>query len=334
MKVLHVPYGSPMIDLCHALKKQGIDATACHFTSNHYQFEPDRCLNLENLSKHEREQKLSEFLNEAIAEYDIFHFHFGESFFPDKRDLETIKRAGKKMVMHHHGSDVRIFAVARKLNPHIRVKPEWTEKKIRQNLQVLSNYIDHAFIQDYELYPYIQPYYKEIHIIPHTLDISRIQPVYPEAKKVPLVVHAPTRRDLKGTEQIVKAVNQLQREGVPFQFQLIEGMTYEQTKEWLSKADIVIDQLRIGAYGYVSTEAMAYGKPVICYLRKDVSKKYPPGLPIVNADPGNIKKVLKDLLNSPNKWKDLGMQGRRYVEHTHSPEVVANQYINIYKKLF
>ncbi|MGG0718533.1 glycosyltransferase family 4 protein [Robertmurraya massiliosenegalensis] len=331
--MLHVPYGSPMIDLCRALQTHGVDATACHFTSNRYQFKPDLCLNLENLSTKEREQKLSEFLNEAIAEYDIFHFHFGESFFPDKRDLETIRRAGKKMVMHHHGSDVRIFSVARKMNPHIRVKPEWTEKKIRQNLQVLSNYIDHAFIQDYELYAYIQPYYKEIHVIPHTLDVSRIQPVYPEAKKVPLVVHAPTRRDLKGTDQIEKAVNQLKREGVPFQFQLIEGMTYEQTKEWLSKADIVIDQLRIGAYGYVSTESMAFGKPVICYLRKDVMKTYSPGLPIVNADPGNIKKVLKDLISSPHKWKELGMQGRQYVEQNHIPEVVANQYRNVYKKL-
>ncbi|MDF1507112.1 glycosyltransferase family 4 protein [Robertmurraya sp. DFI.2.37] len=333
MKVLHIPYGSPMIDLCHALQKQGIKATACHFTSNRYQFQPDMCLNLEQLSINDREQKLSTFLEQAIKEYDIFHFHFGESFFPDKRDLEQIKKAGKKMVMHHHGSDVRIFSIARKMNPYIRVKPEWTEKKIRQNLDTLSNYIDHAIVQDYELYAYIQPYYKEIHVIPHTLDVNQIQPAYPEAKQAPLVVHAPTRRDLKGTDHIVKAVNQLKREGYHFHFQLIEGMTYEQTKELLAQADIVIDQLRIGAYGYVSTEAMAFGKPVICYLRRDVMKKYPSGLPIINADPGNIKKVLKDLMTSPHKWKELGVKGRQYVEQNHSQEAVAKQYIHIYQKL-
>lgn len=163
-------------------------------------------------------------------------------------------------------------------------------EKIRENLDILSKYIDHAFVQDYELYAYIQPYYKEIHVIPHTLDVNQILPTYPEVKQAPLVVHAPTRRDLKGTDHIVKAVNQLKHEGLQFHFQLIEGMTYEQTKELLAQADIVIDQLRIGAYGYVSTEAMAFGKPVICYLRRDVMKKYPSGLPIVNADPGNIKK--------------------------------------------
>lgn len=84
-----------MIDLCHALQKQGIKATACHFTSNRYQFQPDICLNLERLSTEDREQRLSAFLDQAIKEYDIFHFHFGESFFPDKGIWSKLKKPAK-----------------------------------------------------------------------------------------------------------------------------------------------------------------------------------------------------------------------------------------------
>ncbi|MGM7719607.1 glycosyltransferase family 4 protein [Metabacillus sp. Hm71] len=333
LNVLHIPYGSPMIDLCRALRLKGINATSCHFYNNRYNFKPDICLNMNNVSSNLREKKLKEYLNEAIKKYDIFHFHFGETFLPDKSDLEILKRAGKKIVVHHHGSEVRLLSVAKSRNPFVRVKPEWTEERIHKNLSLLSSYIDHAFVQDFELEGYIRDYYKEIHVVPHAIDLNDFQPNYPEAKSSPLVVHAPTLRDLKGTEFILDAVTQLKKSGIPFDFQLIEGVSHQETKHLLSRADIVIDQLRIGAYGYISTEAMAFGKPVICYIRKDLVDKYPKGFPIVNGNPDSITPVLKRLISQPNRWKELGIRGRSYVEQYHSIHRVAEHYIEIYKKL-
>jgi len=333
MKVLHIPYGSPMINLCKALRHKGIDATSCHFYSNRYNFKPDFNLNLDKTPSNQREAKLKEYLNRVIKDYDIIHFHFGETFFPDKSDLELLKKAGKKMVVHHHGSDVRLLSKAKALNPYVRVKPEWSEEKIRKNLSILSNYIDYAVVQDYELKDYIQEYYKEVHVIPHAIDLNQFQPNYPEAKAIPLIVHAPTLRDLKGTEFILAAVNQLKKEGLSFEFKLIEGMTFDETQKALIQSDIIIDQLRIGASGYISSEAMALGKPVICYIRQDLVKKYPDGLPIVNANPDSITTVLKNLLSQPKTWKELGKQGRTYVENHHDIRKLGESYIEVYKKL-
>ncbi|WP_186576726.1 glycosyltransferase family 4 protein [Aquibacillus kalidii] len=334
MRVLHIPYGPPMIELCQALRSNGVEATACHFDNNKFDFRPDICLALNEKSGKEREKFLKGYLQESIEKYDIFHFHFGETFFPDKRDLAMLKRASKKLVVHHHGSDIRLLSVAKQNNPYIRVKPEWTEEKINENLAILSNYIDHAIVQDHELETYISGVYKNVHVIPHAVDVTKFKPSYPKVEKgIPLVVHAPTMRDLKGTEFILNAVSELKRSGMAFQFKLIEGMSYNETMQLMAEADIVIDQLRIGASGFISTEAMAYGKPVICYIRKDLVSKYPSELPIVNANPSNITGVLRNLLENEQMWDNLGKQGRRYVEKYHDANVVADRYIDIYRQL-
>jgi len=334
LRVLHIPEGGlPMINLCRALRSKGVDATACHFYANRFNFESDVCLNLQEIPKHKRVDEIRKYFDAAIKEYDIFHFHFGGTFFPDKSDLEILKKAGKKMVVHHRGSEARILSSARSNNRFVRVKPEWTEEKIRENLSRLSKYIDHAIVLDYELETYIKDYYKEIHVIPHIVDIGSLKPNYPKINTNPLVVHAPTKRNLKGTEFVLEAVKQLKNKGVVFDFKLIEGMDHQETMELLSEADIVIDQLRIGSAGYLSTEAMALGKPVICYIREDLVDKYPAGFPIVNANPDNITEVLENLITNPKKWKALGVRGRAYVKQYHNPAKVVNQYIDIYKKL-
>ncbi|WP_235793312.1 glycosyltransferase family 4 protein [Virgibacillus salidurans] len=323
-----------MIELSKELRIKGVQSTSCHFDEHPFKFKPDICLKLNSLSGQERANKIKHFLIESMEKYDIFHFHFGETFFSDKSDLEMLKRAGKKMVVHHHGSDIRLLSVAKRNNPYVRVKPEWTEDKIYKNVSLLSKYIDHAIVQDYELEPYIKNSYKHVHVIPHTIDVNKYIPHYPVIKKTPpLIVHAPTSRNIKGTEFILNAINELKRSGLSFQFRLIEGVSNDEAKNLLSKSDIVIDQLRIGASGYISSEAMSFGKPVICYIREDLVSKYPAELPIVNANPDTITTVLKNLLKNPQTWNELGIKGRKYIETYHHAPIVADQYIDIYKNL-
>lgn len=335
MNVLHLPYGAAMIDICSALSQKGIQATSCHLYSNRYNFKPDICMNLQNVQKGKRENKIHEIIKDAIKDYDVFHFHFGETFLPDKSDLEILKKANKKLVVHHHGSEVRTLTMARNFNnPYVLVKPQWTEDLIHKNLTLLSNYIDHAIVQDHELEPYIRNYYKNIHVIPNAVNLDDFSPKYPKnPNSVPLVVHAPTSRDLKGTEFVLNAVEQLKNSGLRFNFKLIEQMTFQEAKNLMEKADIVIDQLRIGAYGFVSTEAMAYGKAVICYIRDDLIKKYPEGLPIANATPKTIRGVLENLISDPQKCRELGMNSRKYVEKNHNIQKSVEKYINIYNQL-
>jgi len=335
MKVLHLPYGIGISTMSHALRAQGVDATSCSFKSkNYYNYLADVCLNVDQYPLEERYNIRKAYFREVRNNYDIFHFHFGETFLPDKRDLKKLARLGKKMVVDHRGSEVRTLSIARHFNnPYVCIKKGWTEKKIHRNLKLLSAYIDHAIVPDHELVPYIEPYYKKIHVVPRAMDTSQIKTLYPTASNRPLIVHAPTNREVKGTVFIQTAIERLKREGLKFKFKLIEKLPHEEAIQLYRQSDIVIDQLLIGAYANLSMEAMAMGKPVICYIRDDLLGKYPPGLPIINANPDTLYDVLKDLLNHPERWRDLGKEGRRYVRQHHSLKNAAFALMNIYNEI-
>ncbi|MFE0625072.1 glycosyltransferase family 4 protein [Priestia aryabhattai] len=335
MKILHLPYGAGISILSRSLRNQGVDSVSCSFnSSNYYDYLADVRLNLNEYPPEEREEIRKNFFEKSMEKYDIFHFHFGETFYHDKRDLKELTKKGKKIIVHHRGSEVRRLSIARSFNnPYIRVKRTWSEKIICKNLSYLSSYVDRAIVNDHELLPYVEPYYKKTHIVPHAIDINQFKAHYPLTNDKPLIVHAPSHKEIKGTQFVLKTIKRLKNEGVDFTFKLIENLPHSEALKLYQNATIVIDQLRIGSYANLSLEAMAMGKPVICYIRKDLVDKYPSELPIVNANPDTIYKILKNLLNRPQEWKGLGKQGRQYIEKYHSLEVIAKQLISIYSEL-
>ncbi|MHA7966971.1 glycosyltransferase family protein [Paenibacillus sp. CAU 1782] len=335
MKILHLPYGIGISTLSQALRKQGVDAASCSLRYNRYSYMADTQLYLAHYPRQQAEKMRDAFFEEALHKYDIFHFHFGETFYPDKRDLKILKDHGKKLIVNHRGSEVRMLSVARSFeNPYVTVKHSWVdEEKIHNNLKQLSQYIDHAIVNDYELHAYVAPYYKKVHILPHAIDTGKFQPHYPLEGARPLLIHAPTHREIKGSNYIVAAVEHLQNEGFEFDFKLIENLAHLEAMELYEKATLVIDQLLIGAYGHLSVESMAMGKPVICYIRNDLRPKYPAELPVISANPDTIYSTLKSLLSNPGYFKTIGERGRAFVQQYHDMDAVAQKLINIYKEL-
>nr|WP_275581917.1 glycosyltransferase [Brevibacillus fulvus] len=110
-------------------------------------------------------------------------------------------------------------------------------------------------------------------------------------------------------------------------------MSNEEALRLYAQADIIIDQIRCGSHGLLSVEAMALGKPVVAYIRDDLAAKFPPDLPIVNANPDTLYEQLKKLLEQPELRQQLGIQGRQYVEKYHASDVVVEQLLAIYENL-
>ncbi|SDY16728.1 Glycosyltransferase involved in cell wall bisynthesis [Evansella caseinilytica] len=334
MKILQLPSGSDISLLTKALRSLGAEATSCSFSSaDPYSYLADVRLRLNEYPAEQRKILLQTYFKKAAATYDVFHYHFGKTFFSDASDLKILKESGKKLIVHHRGSEVRKLSVARKNNPYVKVKTKWTEEKIAKQLKRLSTYVDYAIVCDHELKPYIEPYYKKIYVVPRVIDRNKYISAYPQPVGNPVVVHAPTHNEIKGTAHVLAAVERLKKEGWTFQFKLIEGLPHRKALEEYRNATIVIDQLCIGAYANLSMEAMALGKPVICYIRDDLQSKYPGNLPIVNANPDTIYERLKWLLGRPEQWRRLGIRGRRYVRNYHNQDKVAKQLMAIYEKI-
>jgi glycosyltransferase involved in cell wall biosynthesis len=146
----------------------------------------------------------------------------------------------------------------------------------------------------------------------------------------PLVIHAPSHRGIKGTDIILQAVAQLKKEGVDFDFQLVEGLANKDAREVYERADLLIDQLYAGWYGGLSVELMALGKPVMCYIREGDLKFIPEEmrmeLPIIMITPDALQSILFAWLTEKKQdLPSLGIQSRSFVEKWHDPLKIASR---------
>lgn len=273
----------------------------------------------------------------ALHAFDIFHFHNSLTFFSDYRDMRILHDLGKRVVMHHRGNDVRFSQAGARgsqfANPYVYTGNSLPDEAIDRNLRIFAKYVDLVLVQDYELYGYVKDYYERVIVLPRLIQVDRIPVRLPPMKKrIPLLVHAPTDRSFKGSEAILRTVRELQLR-LKFKFVFIEHMPHRKAMHYLAQADIVIDQILCGAYGNVSVEAMAAGKPVIAYIRPDLVDTYPRGLPVVSANPDTLKEVLAQLLLAPELRIKLGQQGRMYAEEHHDARMVARQLLSLYHSM-
>ncbi|UNC92302.1 glycosyltransferase family 4 protein [Candidatus Contubernalis alkaliaceticus] len=313
--------------LCGALKERG-HLAAGYNTFHTYLGYQDHLINTDLFEI----QKMSKHI---LNFFDVFHYHYGVSMYGQFKDLKINKARGKKMIMHHWGNDVRFHNLARINNPYVYTGDSPPDNVIHKNLKNISQYISEAIVQDYEVLPYVEPYYKKVHVLPLAIDLRKFIPEYPnENTKQPLILHAPTNPDFKGTTYIEEAINQL-KPYYNFKYIRIEKMSHAKAISLYRKADIIVDQILCGSYGLLCVESMALGKPVIAYIRPDIIDKFPTEipLPIVNGNPNNIIEKLIFLIENPGKRKSLGIEGRKYVRKYHSRQVVVKKLLSIYRNL-
>lgn len=151
------------------------------------------------------------------------------------------------------------------------------------------------------------------------------------------VCHAPSDREVKGTSFLYRAVSKLRGEGFSIEIEILENMAHDEVLKRIAECDVFVDQLHHGWYGGVAVEAMALGKPVICFIRETDLIFLPDSmaqeLPIINSDPNTIAETLKSLLSLPNSTLvELGVSSRRFVENWHDPIKIANQILDHYDK--
>jgi len=327
MRVFHgiVEIAGQMGILCGALKKRGHIAVGYN-TYHSYLGYKEHIINTDIFEVQKVFQHILNF-------YDIFHYHYGTTLSPQFEDIKQIKDKGKKIIMHHWGNDVRSYDLARLNNPYVYTGDSPPDIEIHEKLSKISQYIPEAIVQDYEVLPYVKSYYKKVHILPIAIDLQNFQPVYPDiTKKRPLILHAPTNPDFKGTAHIENAIAQL-KVTHDFDYQRIEKMNHEQVINLYKAADLIVDQILCGSYGLLSVESMALGKPVIAFIRPDLKNTFPSDLPIVSGNPDTVKESIKTLLEDPQMRVGLGIKGRQYAEKYHAKDVVAEKLLSIYAEL-
>lgn len=321
-----------MSTLTCALRDQGVDALSVNYHPSYLDYKNDLEVDFNAIPVNSRPALLRGLFDELRAAFDTFHFHFGTSIVPGNQDLPRLATAGKRVLMHHWGSDVRRLSIAKRYSPDIVVKL-LDEDRIRRHLEFLGRYVDCAIISDADLLPHIEEFYDTVKIVPQVLDVRS----YPlAAKGIPsgavVIAHAPTSRDFKGSEHVFAAVDEISRRH-PVKFVLIEGLPHDQAMKVYASADIVIDQVLAGSHGLLAVECMAMGKPVVTFINDRMRAEYPADLPLVSADRHSLVDVLDSLVRNRDSLPSIGAAGRTYVEKRHDVSVVLPQLLAIYAGL-
>lgn len=112
-------------------------------------------------------------------------------------------------------------------------------------------------------------------------------------------------KNIKGSKFIIEAISTLKNEGYNCELMHFDHIESRNMKFIQAQADLIIDQLIYGHWGSTALEGVALGKPVICYFNKEWKDNYIKSLsieswPFIEANPGTIYTVVKNLLDNPN----------------------------------
>jgi hypothetical protein len=289
----------------------------------------DRVLDTENLPK---DQLHWAALCDLLRNADVWFAYFDSLFFPIRQhrmnDLAfgLIRMVGIRVVVMAHGMDVlyrmpsvtRFDWVGRAQDDY----PDWDLTAAASDVRWRTNLFcsrSEVVIAD----PICARFMPRCDINFKWLTIDSIpNGREPGITDVPVIVHAPQHRRIKGTDYLVEAVADLRSRGFMAELRLIERLSRHEALNAYADADIIADQFIIGSYGMFALEGLALGKPVLTYLDEQHLGNPAYDLPIVNTNPYNIRQVLAALLRVPVLRVRLGRVARLAAER-HTPRVMS-----------
>jgi hypothetical protein len=312
MKILHIGnVAGVSTELARAQRELGHQSDVLVFSEHPFNYPIDILLPAKAKFPFRAIEKMIIFPKFA-DDYDILHFHGGadDVIMPKGLDFPLWKTLGKQLFIHHHGHDIR----DKRENPFF------------------TAFSDQIFVSTPDLIKY-SPKAKWLPSPFHVEDTPNIGVERKSPGETIDVVHAPTNRIKKGTGWIVEAVEGLKREGYKIELTLVENQPHEVAMELFKKADIVVDQLRMGWYGVFAEECMALGKPVCCYVAEDLVHLLPPAMPLINSTKDSLKRDLKELAGDFEKRAEYARRSRSYVEEVHGSIRVAKLSMGFYGQI-
>jgi glycosyltransferase involved in cell wall biosynthesis len=147
-------------------------------------------------------------------------------------------------------------------------------------------------------------------------------------------------KTIKSTHIYIPVVEELKKEGKNVELMFFNDVPNKKLRYYQAQADIFIDMLTFGFFGANVREGMMLGKPCICYLRPEWMEQmraevpeYADELPVISATPDTIKAVLKDLIDNPEKRKEIGNRSREFAVKWHGSAAAAEKIDSIYQSL-
>ncbi|MBL7701541.1 MAG: hypothetical protein JNM14_04790 [Ferruginibacter sp.] len=256
-----------------------------------------------------------------IEENDVFIFIW-RPWLHESYLFPLLKKKGKKIICIHVGTDVRHVSAFEQQygidtsgwgDFFTKEKPDPKIRKIRYH----ELYADIIYSVPDQAGLYLRSY----NHLRLALNKSKNIVYNIPARKVPLIVHAPSRSAIKGTEIINATIERLKKEGIELEYKLIENLPNEQLLKLLSEADILCDELNLHGPGVLSAEAMAAG----CAVATRCLNMPPFQPPVCAVTPDNLYESLKRLITDITYRTELAADGKKFADNFNDPVNIAGK---------
>jgi glycosyltransferase involved in cell wall biosynthesis len=333
LRVLHAPAeiaGQASI-LARALRGLGVDAHSLAYNPGFPQYQPDEMLPYDTQAPLPRYLGYLRTLLRHVGRHDVLHFHFGRTLVPPHNpDLPLHKALGARVVFHYHGCDIRNRMHMLATHRHAtctECDPFCNPPRQRVILAAARRWADAELVSTPDL---LESAPRALHL-PVAAELSDY-PFRPPAGAPRLVLHAPTNRLIKGTRYVERAYQALRPLFPEVRFEVVESLPWTELRARMAEADVVVDQVFMGWYGMVAVEAMALGKPVLCFIRDDFEPRLD-RCPIARCTKEDLAERLGQVLAADTDRGTLGSAGREYVERVHAAPRIAARLLQLYRAL-
>jgi len=242
-----------------------------------------------------------------LFDYDIYHFDGGMDFYRNISFARELKKRNKKIICCYFGSDLRTRGIFEEL------------EKISDMLLTVE--FDHTQL------------HKKVNYIFFPFDVKHFEYKI-NNNKVKKIIHSPTNRAFKGTDKILRVIDEIKKEA-EFEFILLENVDREELLKIKRGCDLAIDQVggEMGGSGYGknSLENISMGIPTFTEFSDDYSK-FLPDNPFINSNIYNLKENILKFLKDDSLIETYAIKGRKWAEETHSFEAVNKKLLSYYKK--
>src|SRR5262245_4387789 len=185
LRVTHCPVNMAGIpwENVEALRRKGVDARLVVF--NRAKLHPEADISLDRHGPLPR-RLVTQFASLAslLPRTDVFHFYFGLTLVPPSTQFPLLRATHGKRVFHYLGLDIR------------GKRREALRDAKRANAETVGSYAARRWVP-------------EAHVVPPGLRLGEYTPVPPTDDPRPLVVHAPSNRERKGTRYVIEACERL-----------------------------------------------------------------------------------------------------------------------------
>lgn len=149
-----------------------------------------------------------------------------------------------------------------------------------------------------------------------------------------IIMHGINRATEKGSDFIIQALKKLENNySENVEVVIVKHVSLSDYLKIMQKSNIVIDQCYAEGCGMNAIEAISMGKVVMGGNEPGNAEEYGElNSPVINihANVEEIYNILVDLVNNPDKVKEISEESRKYAVRVHDCRTVAQKYIKIF----